>query len=107
MSHVVQIGRAKAPEYSPSNSELAELAENASASSVGCADNEAAQEMMKEIDLAAEHGDTLGGVFGELCPLGSSSGFPFGSGNHGNSLYQGCRFRFWFPWCRGFWLQLP
>jgi chorismate synthase len=77
MSHVVQIGRAKAPEYSPSNSELAELAENASASSVGCADNEAAKEMMKEIDLAAEHGDTLGGVFEVIC-----TGLPAGLGSY-------------------------
>lgn len=74
MSHVVQIGRAEAPEYSLSYSELAE---KSSASPVGCAVTEAAQEMMEEIDLAAERGDTLGGVFEVIC-----TGLPAGLGSY-------------------------
>lgn len=79
LSHVVQIGRVvvKAPEYFPTNSKLAGFSEKALASPVGCADTAAAQYMMKEIDLAAECGDTLGGVFEVIC-----TGLPAGLGSY-------------------------
>ncbi|MDD3315013.1 MAG: chorismate synthase [Syntrophaceticus sp.] len=79
MSHVVQIGRVvvEEPGCSLSYSELDELSEKASASLVGCADTEVAQKMMEEIDLAAERGDTLGGVFEVVC-----AGLPAGLGSY-------------------------
>ncbi|HHV35402.1 MAG TPA: chorismate synthase [Syntrophomonadaceae bacterium] len=74
LSHVVQIGRVEAPEYSASHMELAE---KASASSVGCADPEAASAMIEEIDRAAKSRDTLGGVIEVIC-----TGLPPGLGSY-------------------------
>ncbi len=63
-SHVVQIGKVRAAEYSGS---YQELAEKAATSPVGCADPEAAPLMMEEIRNAAQSGDTLGGVLEVIC----------------------------------------
>lgn len=75
-SHVVQIGRAIAPECGPEMDYL-ELAGAATESPVGCANGAAAAAMIEEIDAARERGDTLGGVFEVVC-----TGVPPGLGSY-------------------------
>ncbi len=73
-SHVVQIGKAVAPEYSLTYQQLAEQSAH---SPVGCADSEAASAMMEQIDKAREKEDTLGGIFEIVC-----TGLPPGLGSY-------------------------
>lgn len=67
IGQVVRIGRVEAPELplgrSASREELQRLRQAIEASPVYCADAGAAEAMVREIDLAREAGDSLGGVF--------------------------------------------
>lgn len=71
-SHVIQIGTAKAD----LSGDYAEIKSKAANSDLFCADEQAAVEMKKQIDLAKMEGDTLGGkieiVFNNL-PIGLGS----------------------------------
>ncbi|MCL6453826.1 MAG: chorismate synthase [Alicyclobacillus sp.] len=72
-AHVVEIGGERATHLPTAWAELVQAAE---ASPVRCADPEAAERMMRKIDLAKERGDTVGGVFEVLvtgCPVGLGS----------------------------------
>lgn len=60
LSHVVRIGQVDADVSGLSNDEIIERAE---ASPVRCADEDAAQKMIAEIDRAKSLKDTIGGVF--------------------------------------------
>ena len=60
LSHVVRIGQVDADVSGLSNDEIIERAE---ASPVRCADEDAAQKMIEEIDRAKSLKDTIGGVF--------------------------------------------
>lgn len=59
-SHVVQIGRVSSTRIT---TDLHKIREQAEASPVRCADTDAANQMMAEIDAARAAGDSLGGVF--------------------------------------------
>jgi len=74
VSHVVAIGQVFAL---PWQGDLTELTAAAEASPVRCADAAAAETMLKEIDLAREQGDSLGGVAEVLV-----TGLPVGLGSH-------------------------
>jgi chorismate synthase len=72
-SHVVSIGSVQAePRERPTKLNAA-----ADASPVRCLDEAAAERMMREIDEAAERGDTLGGVFEVV-----ATGVPVGLGSY-------------------------
>ncbi|KKM09641.1 chorismate synthase [Clostridiales bacterium PH28_bin88] len=73
VSHVIQIGKAKLDRI-PS---LEEIINNAQASELLCVDAEVEAKMVREIDLAKEAGDTLGGVIEIL-----AWGVPVGLGSH-------------------------
>lgn len=74
VSHVIEIGRARAPdELRPSPEDL----EAVDSSPVRCFDSEAAAEMVAEIEAAAEAGDSLGGVFEVI-----AYGVPVGLGSY-------------------------
>ena len=60
LSHVTRIGRVDATVYGLSNDEIRKRAEE---SPVRCADENAAKEMITEIDRAKDLKDTIGGVF--------------------------------------------
>jgi len=74
-SHVIELGSVKADKNNlPENySQLREMAEN---SDLRCADEQAASQMRKIIDTAAEEGNTLGGIFEVIAlnlPIGLGS----------------------------------
>lgn len=74
VSHVIEIGRARAPdELRPSPEDL----EAVDSSPVRCFDSEAAAEMVAEIEAAAAAGDSLGGVFEVI-----AYGVPVGLGSY-------------------------
>lgn len=72
--HVVILGSVEAPAYEGSVASLREAAEN---SEVRCADQDASERMIAEIETAKEKGDTLGGVFEVIV-----TGVPPGLGSH-------------------------
>lgn len=67
IGQVVRIGRVEAPELplgrEASGEEIAHMRRAVDSSPVYCAHEEAAQAMVREIDMAREAGDSLGGVF--------------------------------------------
>lgn len=73
-SHVVEIGGIKARDMNLSFQELFSKAES---SQVRCADPEAEERIIEEINRVKEEGDSLGGVFEILV-----TGAPTGLGNH-------------------------
>jgi chorismate synthase len=74
VSHVIQIGQAKAPaDRRPGPDDLPLVDEN----EVRCLDPEAAQAMVNEIKEAAKEGDSLGGVVEAI-----AYGVPIGLGSH-------------------------
>ena len=74
LSHVIQMGSAKAPSGSvPSMQDLAAIDE----SEVRCADPESAAAMIEEIKNAARDGDSLGGIVEAV-----AHGVPIGLGSH-------------------------
>lgn len=75
-SYVTQIGRAKMPAVDWDHLDTA-LFSAADASPVRCPDDKAAKKMLKEIDQAMKHGDTVGGAF-EVVALN----LPIGLGSH-------------------------
>jgi len=72
-SHVVSIGSVSTDTSAPTSG----LNEAADSSPVRCLDEEAANQMMVEIDHAKERGDTLGGVFEVI-----AQGVPAGLGSY-------------------------
>lgn len=71
-SHVIRIGSVEVS----SSLSFAEIRSRASQSPVFCADPEAEQQMLREIDAAKAKGDTLGGIFEVIClnlPVGLGS----------------------------------
>lgn len=76
-SHVVQIGSVSCNDRDFGTEDFSAVAEAARRSPVSCADAEKSEEMIREIELAKESGDTLGGVFEVVC-----LGLPPGLGSH-------------------------
>lgn len=72
--HVVSIGAVEAPGFA---GDLEALRRAAEASEVRCADPEASERMIAEIEKAKEKGDTLGGIFEVI-----AVGVPPGLGSH-------------------------
>lgn len=68
--HVVSIGTVQAPSFAGDLDRLVGAAEN---SEVRCADDDASQQMIAQIEQAKQKGDTLGGVF-ELVAIGVPPG---------------------------------
>lgn len=71
---VVALGKVR---YEPGDEPLAALVEKAEASEVRCPDPEASQQMIEQIEIAKQRGDTLGGIF-EI----RVTGVPPGLGSH-------------------------
>lgn len=76
LSHVVRLGRIIAPP-APPEVDLAEMRARVEASPVRCADPEASERMVKQIDEVMKEKDTLGGVL-EIV----ATGLPVGLGSH-------------------------
>jgi chorismate synthase len=74
VGHIVSVGPVTA---NTANLSLEEIRQRSEASEVRCADPDASQRMIAEIDKARELGDTLGGVFEVI-----ATGVPVGLGSH-------------------------
>nr|WP_282580182.1 chorismate synthase [Natroniella sulfidigena] len=74
VSHVLQIGQAQLKEEEISFSEIKDKSDQ---SPVRCIDSQATEEMIKEIDICKEEGNSLGGVF-EI----RANALPVGLGSH-------------------------
>ena len=71
---VVALGKVR---YEPGDEPLSALVEKAEASEVRCPDPKASEEMIEQIEIAKQRGDTLGGIF-EI----RVTGVPPGLGSH-------------------------
>lgn len=72
--HVTRIGSVTASTF---NMTLEEITKNSAVSELSCADFNAGEMMKKEIDIAKQEGDSLGGVFEIVV-----TGIPVGLGSH-------------------------